>query len=38
MEDKLISYVSDSASIISKGKENKSREVGQKLSITEVEN
>ena len=38
MADKLISYVSDSATIICKWKENRSREIWQKLSITEVEN
>jgi hypothetical protein len=37
MAKKLISYVSDSATIISKGKEWKSREIGVKLSVTEVE-
>lgn len=38
MKEKLISYFSDSATIICKWKENKSREIWQKLSITEVEN
>lgn len=37
MAEKLISYVSESATIISKWKEWKSREVWVKLSITEVE-
>ncbi len=37
MVEKLISYVSESATIISKWKEWKSREVGVKLSVTEVE-
>ena len=37
MADKLISYVSDSATIICKWKENRSREIWQKLSVTEIE-
>lgn len=37
MAEKLISYVSESATIISKWKEGKSREVWVRLSITEVE-
>jgi len=37
MAEKLISYVSESATIISKWKEGKSREVWVKLSVTEVE-
>jgi len=37
MAEKIISYVSESATIISKWKEGKSREIWVKLSITEVE-